>query len=250
MDNKKFNKNLLERIKKENIKQIPKYTFVFKNFIMWFFLIISIMLWALSLSISFDYLINADWYLFRRIWLFNVLAIFLPLFWLLFLIFSSLLSYYNYRHTDRGYKLSLWKVFILNIVSSFVLAIILYFTWANTYIESKLEEYIPKYRSVLVDDKISRMIKVWQNEEQWLLIWEILEVWKNILILKDSNGKNWNITINNISNTDIKNRVTISIWEKVKIIWEKKEYDQFEAIEIRPFIWKWKDNLIEIIKKH
>lgn len=240
MDNKNFNKNLLDRIKNEEIKQTPKYIFIFKNIAIWFFLIISIFLWSLSLGISFDYLITADWYLFKKIWLFKVFIVFLPIFWIVFLILSSFLSYYNYRYTDKGYKLSLWRVFSLNIISSFILAIILYFTWANVYIESKLEEYVPKYRSVLVDDKVTRMVKVWQNEDKWLLIWELIEVRENKLTFKDYNNKNWNIILNNKIITDVKHRVNIQSWEKIKIIWEKVDESNFKAFEIRPFIWRWR----------
>jgi len=240
MDNKKFNKNLLDRLKKEDIKQIPKYIFVFKNIVIWFFLIISIFLWSVSLGISLDYIINADWYLFKKIWLFKVFVVFLPIFWIIFLVFSSFLSYYNYRHTDKGYKLSLLRVFSFNIVLSFILALLLYFTWTNIYIESKLEDYFPKYRSVLVDDKVTRMVKVWQNEEQWLLIWKILDVWKNKFTFQDFNNKYWDIILDNKTTTDVKHRVNIQFWEKIKIIWEKVNDSSFKAFEIRPFMWKWR----------
>lgn len=238
MDNKKFSKDLFDRIKKEDIKQTPKYVFVFKSTIVWFLLLFSIVLWALSLSISFDYLLDADWYLFKRAWLIRILFVFLPLFWIFFLVVSSISSYYNYRHTNKGYKLSLLKVFTLNILSALILAVILYFTWTNSYIESKIEKYVPKYRSILVDDKISRMIKVWQNEEKWLLIWEISEVYENKLVLKDYNNKKWNIILSSETVTDIKHRVVIAPWEKIKIIWEKLNENDFKATELRPFMWK------------
>ena len=237
MDSKKFNKNLLEKIKKEEIKQTPKYIFVLKNIFIWVFLIVLVILGSISLSISFDYLISADWYLLKKIWWFKIFIIFIPFFWISFLIFSSFLSYYNYRHTDNGYKLSLIKVFVINIFLSLIIALILYFTWFNNYIESKLEEYIPKYRTVLVNDKASRMIKVWQNENEGLLIWEILEVWENKLVFKDFNDKNWNIILHNNSVTEVKYRVELLIWEKIKIIWDKISEKDFNAIEIRPFSW-------------
>jgi hypothetical protein len=190
------------------------------------------------LAISFDYLISADTILFKKIWLFKTLLIFLPLFWIVFLIISSFLSYYNYRHTDKGYKLSLLKVFSYNILSSIVLAILLYFSWATNYIESKLEDLIPKYRFIFVQDKETRMIKVWQNENKGLLIWEIIEVWENKIFLKDYNNKEWNIILNNDISTNIRHKVNIKSWEKIKIIWEKIDGDNFKAFEIRPFMWK------------
>lgn len=236
---KNFSKDLLQKIKKDDVKQIPKYIFVLKNIFVWLFLFVSIILWWLSLSISFDYLINADWYLLKKVWFFKLLIVFLPLFWVLFLIISSFFSYYNYRHTNKGYKLSLIKVFLFNILLSIVFAIFLYFSWVNNFVESKLEKYIPKYRTLLVEDKYLRMIEIWQNENKWLLIWQILELWNNTLSFIDYNDKVWEIIINNNGETNIKHRVELKIWEKIKIIWEKIENNIFNALEIRPFIWRW-----------
>jgi hypothetical protein len=41
---KDFSKDLLKKIKKEEIKQIPKYVFVLKNIFLWLFFIVSIIL--------------------------------------------------------------------------------------------------------------------------------------------------------------------------------------------------------------
>lgn len=236
MDNKKFTKDLLEKIKKENIKQTPSYVFMIKSIFIWFFLISSLFIWSISLGISIDYLLSADLILIKNIWLIKVFIVFLPIFWLIFLIISSFLSYYSYRQTNRAYKLSLLKVFILNIIAYLILAFLLQIWWLSKYIESSLEKYIPKYRSVLVDDKVSRMIKVWQNEDKWLLIWEIIETWKNKLIFEDFNSKRWSIFINDDTKTDIKHRVEIKNWEKIKLLWEKINNNEFKALEIRPFI--------------
>jgi hypothetical protein len=177
--------------------------------------------------------------LFRKVWLIKLFFVFLPLFWIIFLFISSFLSYYNYRHTNKGYKLSLINVFIFNLILSIFFAFIFFFSWINNFIESKLEEYIPKYRTILVEDQYSRMIKIWQNEDKWLLIWQILELWNNTLSFIDYNDKVWKIIINKNGETNIKHRVELKVWEKIKIIWEKIENNSFEAIEIRPFVWRW-----------
>jgi hypothetical protein len=67
MNNKKITKDILERIKKEDIKQTPKYAFILKDVFVWFFLVSSIILLSISLAISFDYLISADTILFKKI---------------------------------------------------------------------------------------------------------------------------------------------------------------------------------------
>lgn len=114
---------------------------------------------------------------------------------------------------------------------------LLFVSWVDNYLETKLENITPKYRSMLVDDKESRMIQVWQQEDNWLLIGEILEVNDNNLTFKDTNSKGWEILLNNGYTTDVKHRVSIKVWEKIKIVWEKTSDNTFIANEIRPFMW-------------
>ena len=236
---KDFSKDLLKKIKKEKVKQIPKCLFIFKHVSVWFFLVFSVLLWALSLSISTDYLISADWNLIHRLWVIKVAIIFMPIFWVLFLLFASFLSYYNFRHTERGYKYSFFKILSLNIISSIVLWIFLYFSWINHVVEWYLENIIPKYRTMFVKDRTSRMLKIWQNEEAWLLVWKIIKVSENNLELNDFNNKKWIILLKHNNNIDIKHKVKIEKWEKIKIVWKKISDNIFEANEIRPFMWRW-----------
>lgn len=233
---KDFAWEILNKIKKEDIKQIPKHVFIFKHVLIWIFLFLSILIWAISLSINFEYIIGADWFLFQKIWIIKIALIFLPIFWILFLIIATFLSYYNFKHTEKWYKYSFSKILWINIFLSIILWWVIFITWTNQLIESSLESIIPNYRSVLVEDKNSRMIKVWQNEESGLLLWEILEMDNNNLKFIDYNNKKWDIQFSN--QTDIKWRVNLNIWEKIKIIWEKNWENAFSAIEIRPFSWK------------
>ena len=234
---KNFSENILKKIKKEKIKKIPKCIFIFKHLSVWVFLIMSIFIWALSFSISFDYITNVDWSLLHKLWVMKIVTIFMPIFWVIFLLIASFLSYYNFRHTEKWYKYSFSKILIINIFLSLILGIFLYFTWIHHSIELIIEKNIPKYRLLFVEDNISRVIKIWQNENKWLLIWKITEVSWNLLVFKDFNSKTWNILLNKNTKTDIKHIVNIRVWEKIKIIWEKINDNNFEAKEIRPFMW-------------
>lgn len=238
MENKDFSKNILNKIKKENIKQVPKYLFVTKNILVWLFLVISIILWALSISISFEYLINIDWELSWRIWVFKLIFMFLPIFWVIFLVLSSFLSFYNYRHTEKWYKLTFLRILGINILFSFIVWVLFVISGFNNYVEVKIEEILPKYRSILVQDSQSRITQVWQNEDNWLLIWEIINTWEIEFQFKDSNDKIWNISVEE-GKTDIRGNISIKVWQKIKIIWEKIDENNFYASIIKMYGWKW-----------
>ena len=96
---KDFGEKLLNKIKNEDIKQVSKNIFLFKNICVWFFFILSVFIWGLSISITFEYLFNADWSLLHRLWIIKIATIFMPVFWLFFLVFATFISNYNYRKT-------------------------------------------------------------------------------------------------------------------------------------------------------
>ncbi len=233
----KFGKDILNKIKKEDIKQIPKYIFTIKHILIWLFLGISIFIWALSLSINFEYLYNADWFLFHKLSVIKIVFTFLPIFWLLFLLIASFLSYYYFKHTEKWYKYSFIKITWINIILSIIFWIFIYLLWINHFIEWKIENLIPKYRWVLVKDRDTRAIKIWQNEKSGLIIWRITKVNnENNLDFIDYNKKKWIILLS--KKTDIKWRINLKSWERIKIIWEIKSDNIFNASQIRPFIWK------------
>jgi hypothetical protein len=208
--------------------------FICKHISVWLFLTLSVLLWAVSLWISFEYLINADWTLIHRLWIIKVATVFMPIFWILFLLISVFFSYYNFKHTQKGYKYSFIKILWLNIVLSIVLWLLFYISWSNHFIEWVMENNIPKYRSIFVEDRVSRMIKVWQNEEKWLLLWRIHKIDGKNLDIIDHNNKNWIIIVSD--STEIKPRVKLATWERIKIMWEKLWDSRFRADQIRPFI--------------
>jgi len=233
---KDFKNNLIHKIKKEKLQPISRNFFLCKTIGIYIFLIASIFIWAVSFAIVFAYLFEADWFLTHKFGLLKVTINFLPLFWLAFLSISTLLSYFNFKNTPRGYKFYLWQIFLWNIVSSVVFWVLFYISGFSQIIEYKIQSYLPQYRSFLVWDRDSRMKEIWQNEEEWLLLWEVTEKiginWGFI----DSNEKTWIIYIS--EGTNIKHNIILQRWMKVKIIGKKISENTFESFEIRPFTWK------------
>ncbi len=235
---KNFKNNLINKIKKENIKPIPKKYFILKKILINIFLVFSILIWALSVSIIFWYLFEADWFLSHKLGLIKIAINFLPIFWILFLIVSITISYFNFKNTEKGYKFYLWQIVLVNILLSVIVWTLFYFTWFSQIAEEKIQNNLPKYREFLVWDKISRMKKVWQNEEKGLLLWIILSTEGfsplNNFKLKDTNNKVWNILMS--KKTIIRHNLKLKKWLKIKLIWKKIWDNKFRALDIRPFI--------------
>ena len=62
---------------------------------------------------------------------------------------------------------------------------------------------------MLVQDKVSRMTQVWQNERKGLLIGEIISSETESLTFLDTNKKQWKILLDENTTTDIKHRVEL-----------------------------------------
>ena len=237
---KDFKNNLIEKIKKEKIKPISKKYFIARKILINFFLIFSVFIWAISVAIIFWYLYEADWFLSHKLWLIKITTIFLPFFWLIFLIFSSILAYFNFKNKENWYKFYCWQIVLWNILASFIIWLVFYFSGFSQIVEEKIQNNIFKYREVFVPNKISRMKKIWQNEEKGLLLWIIIKSTEgfNPLLLKDTNNKIWKIKIS--EKTTIRHNLKLKSWIKIKLIWKKVEKNLFKVNEIRPFMWNWK----------
>ena len=234
-----FKYKLINKIKQENIKPLSKKYFIIRTILINLFFIFSILIWALAIAIIFWYLFEADWYLTHKIWLIKITITFLPVFWLIFLLLSTLLSYYNFKRTEIGYRFYLWQIILINVIFSFIIWILFYFSGFSQYVEEKIQKKLPEYSKYIVLDKNSRMKQIWQNEDKWLLLWLIVKkLNNNNYLLKDTNNKIWKLKITN--KTIIRHNLILQSWLKIKLIWKKTWENSFEVLEIRPFIWNWK----------
>ncbi|MDQ7022213.1 MAG: hypothetical protein Q9M97_01535 [Candidatus Gracilibacteria bacterium] len=232
----------MNKIKKDEIIPISKNFFVIKKIVIFLFLGLSILIGALSIAVVFGYLFEADWFLSHKLGLLKITINFLPFFWIIFLAISVIISYFNFKNTDKGYKFYLWQIILINILASFIIGILFYFSGLSQFIEEKIQNNLPNYREYLVGDNTSRMKKIWQNEESGLLLGIIVNLNNNKGLkpsvdsfkLKDTNNKVWNIKI--LKQTIIRHNLELKSGIKIKLIGEKKSKNIFEVIEIRPFM--------------
>ena len=106
---KNFDSNILERIKEDNLKPKPKWTFLFKDSVIWFFGALSLVFGALGVSVIIYLLKNNDWSLYNKLSgsFLEFILLTMPYFWILFLAIFILVIKYNIQHTKKGYKYSL-----------------------------------------------------------------------------------------------------------------------------------------------
>lgn len=223
--------SVLEKIKTENITPIPRWQFLLRGYVIWATFIISLFVGALGFSISLFLITHNDLLTshFDGLNLIQTILIAVPIFWLLLTGFFVTLAYYNFKHTNKGYRYGVLGIFVINLLISVVLGFGLYLTGVSATLNSIFNDSIPYYNQVA-----DLRDQVWMRPEQGYLSGDILSIIsKNSAIsIKDLNGINWNV---NIENALIRPSANINVGSRIKILGTQLDATNFQASEIRPW---------------
>ncbi len=217
-------------IKNKNIKPKPKWEFLLKDYFLWFLGIFSLVVGAFAFSVTVYMFENNDWDVHMDIngsFLEFALAT-LPYFWIVCLAAFILVARYNFQHTKKGYRRHLHLIIIGGVALSIVLGACLHSIGVGQLIDDVLSENAPFYNSLINKRKMT-----WIWPEKGLLAGVIIsgDNYQHFWI-RDFNNKDWNI---NGEGAFIMQRVEIKEDNKVRIIGEKLNGNNFKAHKIAPW---------------
>ncbi len=226
----KISNRILEKIEKEDIKPIGKWSFVLKNSILWTLFVLNIIFGSVGFALSI--------YLFESSDILNLvlsvndflelLILAIPTIWLILTILFVVVGYLNFRYTDRGYKISFLKLLLINISTIILLGIGIHSLGVPKNVNKLLAERIPSY-SELTDPRY----KVWSRPEQGYLSGSISSLEENDkLILKSFNNTVWRI---DVSSAVVRRAVNLVKGEKIKVRGNTVGEGLFKASEILPW---------------
>lgn len=227
----KTSKNVLEKIKKFEIKPIPKWQFMLKESFVRILFGINFFLGSIGFGIVLYLLMNSevlqDKTLLSTFWERIIFGI--PLAWILLTIFFVIVAYYNFKNTQEGYRYDVIKIFLLSIFISFFLGSILYFTRLSERLNDLFVEKIPYYTHTL-----DLREKIWMRTEEGFLAGKIKSVDHEMKLFEliDLEGSVWEVTYGKAM---VKSRVQLVEEEEIKIIGKRVSNNVFEALEIRPW---------------
>jgi hypothetical protein len=203
----------LNLINKKQIKPIPKWEFVVKNWGLWSGLILCLILLVVGFGFSMFGIID------------NIIV---PYLWLFIAAIFLLISYFLFEKTKGAYHFPRWQVLFSMLVIALVLGTTFFKMGLASRFDNSLENNFPGYRRM-----VPMRIQAWSNPQSGYLSGTITKVvdTKNFK-LKDFSGKSWTITGSNIL---IRGRVTIKVGEEIKLIGSQRDDDTFLAKEIRPW---------------
>lgn len=203
----------LKLINQKQIKPIPKWEFVFKNWGLWLGFLICLILLVLGVSVSWFGLVD---------------SIITSYFWL-FIVFVFLgLSYLLFEKTKKAYRIKKWQVITFIAVIGLIVGGALFKIGLGSRIDKNLDAKISFYRQM-----VPMKMTVWSNPESGYLSGEIISIIdNNNFVIKDFNNNLWTI---NSQNALIRSRVKLVVGEEIKLIGNKTSEDTFKVEEIRPW---------------
>lgn len=228
---KDISKNILNKIKKEEIKPKSRWSFIVKNIVFWVVFVASLILGSLSTSIAIFNLRNNYWDLYQRVGqsLFAFTMRTIPYLWLLFLMIFIILSFYLLKKTKSGYKYNPYLVISLNILISIILGSFLYVAGLGEKMEGTIEKRMPVYQKMFYQKH-----EMWKMPEKGLVAGVIISVEnEDDFKIKALKGEIWRILAREALISD---RVIIRGEERVKVIGEKIDINTIKAEEIIPFM--------------
>jgi len=227
-----ISKKVLNKIKKDQIKPKPKWEFLLKKSVFWGLFGLSIIIGGVAASIIIFMIMTNDWDIPRHLGNSTPAFIFktLPYFWIIILSAFIGIAYYNFKHTDTGYKYRFSLFVVINILISVIIGFGLFNFGAAKRIDKAFLDHAPLYQELNHKPRV----QMWTQPENGLLGGEVIELLEdNQFQIIDFQDKKWIII-----NTDPKSLEKPPIKEGIIIqsVGEIIDNSTFKAIKIR--VWQ------------
>jgi len=226
MDN---SEKLINKMKNQNLKPIPKWRFTMKGMAIGFTIFISVILGGLAFSIilfsiqqlGFDLIVHMSH---SKI---EFLLGLLPFLWIVTLIIFLILGIISIKHSRKGYKLSPSKLLIINSAFSILLGTLFFIGGGAQWLENKFAVKMEFYKSVQ-----ENKINMWSMPEDGFLSGTIELVNDNTLQLIDFDNQSWII---DYQEAHIPPAVLLEEGEVIKLRGKMNSSNNFHAEEVRPW---------------
>lgn len=231
INNNQFDQKLLDQIKDKKISPKPKWAFAAKNYVIWLIGLLSLLLGSLSVSLAMHMLRFNDWSSSERIHKgapeYLLLAI--PFFWIICLIVFTVLVYYNFKNTKKGYRYSSALIILAAVAGSILLGNAFYFTGLGQKIDDALSERAPFY-----DRIINPRVRFWSNPEEGRLAGLIVkQTGEDNFIIIDLSKHEWLVYAQGAKQPP---EDMIIIGKPARFLGQKLSDNEFKAEEILPMM--------------
>lgn len=225
----KSSEKLIQALKEQDVKPVPKWQFTLKNSLQWTGFLVAVTLGALAFSVVLFAIQQTD---------FNIISHFshsrlelflglLPFVWIVFLVVFLGIAFFSIRHSKKGYKFTVAKLAGFSAGLSILLGTLYFLAGGASHLDQAFAINVSLYESIQ-----EKKMKLWSMPEEGYLSGEIVNVSPDFFQLKDFKNKVWEISFEEAFIPPV---VSLEKGEKVKIVGKMLGSKAFSADEIRPW---------------
>ena len=224
-------KETINKIKKQGIAPEPRWKYLVKKYGIWGLFLVIVLLGAISFSVALDMSTQLDWDLYRFAHQ-SILIYFLtllPYFWMAIIGIFLALAFFDLRKTETGYKYGLLKMLFASMGGITAIGLIFSLVGFGGKSNALLSKDVPYYGKHMMTKE-----KQWSKPDKGFLSGKITAISSDKLEINDLNGQKWNVLLD--EKTLTRPAANIAQKEMIKVIGIKKDKNNFQAIEIRPWM--------------
>jgi hypothetical protein len=232
---KERSESILEEIDKRKAVPIPRWHFLLKRLGFWLLAAISVLTGSISMATAFyvffdnDFIEDHDYinlFLAQKPFIANIISG-IPYVWLAALVLFTLVAFFGFRHTKKGYRYSASKVIAASLSASLLLSACLNTVDIGGYIHRYLIENVNVYNNLIYANEHR-----WSNSEKGLLGGKVIQanIPGHVLVVRDFKKGIWRV---DISKAEINPKTKISPGKYLKITGVKTGKKTFQALSIQ-----------------
>ncbi len=225
----KGSEKLIESIKQQDLKPVPKWQFSLKNSLLWAGFLLAVVLGALAFSVILFAIQQTDFNVLTHL-SHSGLEMFLgllPFVWIAILILFLGLAFFSISHSKKGYKFTAAKLVAYSAAFSILLGTLFFIGGGARQLEQAFAIHISLYESVQ-----EKKAKLWSMPEDGYLSGQIEKVEPEFIVLSGFDKKQWKILYEDAFIPPV---VRLEIGEAIKLIGKMTGDGEFTAEEIRPW---------------
>jgi hypothetical protein len=220
---------LIERIKEERVKPVPRWRFTLKDSLIWLCFIACTLIGALAFSVILFAIQQADFNFLGHLshsW-FEMMLVLVPLAWIIGLVLFLVFAIFSIKNSKKGYKFAPPALVAIATGLSILIGTLFFISGGAGWLENAFASRIDAYEGIE-----ERKARVWSAPENGFLSGTIISVSDSLFELKDLKGKTWMVSY---AGADIVPAVHIMDGEKIKMTGTMTSEDAFKAEMIRPW---------------
>ncbi len=231
-DRSKF---ILDEIEKRHAELIPRWRFLVKRLSFWLLAAISVLTGGLAMATAIYVFIDNDFiedhYYIDRFFIERPLVeeviSSIPYVWLAALALFTLVAFFGFRHTKKGYRYSAPKVIAASLFASLLLSLCLNTVDIGGYIHRYLIENVHVYNNLINANE-----QRWTNSQKGLLGGKVIQTDKvqHLIVLRDFSKIIWRV---DISKAEVRPKTQMTPGRYLKITGIKTGQRTFQAISIQ-----------------